>query len=345
MMKPSLVCAVLLAFAALPAIAEPPRPVVTEIITSESARLRDFPGVVAAEVETAIGFALAGRIESRPVDAGDTVRAGEVLATLDRIALMQDVAAAEAAVRAAEARAELAAQTLSRAEELTRRNVASAAQLELATANREATAAALIASQADLERANDAAENGILTAPADGVVIMVNAEPGSVVSAGTPVVVLATDDQREVLIDVPSEMLAVMGDDAHFTIRRRGEDGAGLAGTLRFIEPISTRATRSHRLHIGLTDASDLRLGSLVTVTLDQPDDPVLTLPAVAILPDDTVWRVDERRHLERVEVTTGARIGDRIVIARGLDAGDEILLRGIHSVTDGQQVGERVTP
>jgi len=334
--------------AALPAaaMADTPRPVVTEIMASESQRLRDFPGVVGAEVETAIGFALAGRVETRPVDPGDTVHRGDVLATLDRVTLMQDVAAAEAAVRAAQARADLAAQTLARVEELARRDVAPASQLEAATANRDSTAAALIAAQADLERARDAAENGILTAPADGVVLAVNAAPGSMVAAGAPVVTLATDAGREAVIDVPSDMLAIIGSEAHFTIQRRGEDaGPGIPGTLRLVEPVIGRATRSHRLHIALEQGAGLRLGSLVTVSLDVPEDPVLTLPAVAILPEGAVWRVGAGRRLERVAVTTGAAIGARVVIAAGLEPGDEILLRGIHSVSEGQQVGERVVP
>lgn len=346
MMLPRVLLALLLALAPVLAAAETARPVVTEIVTSESQRLRDFPGVIGAEVETAIGFALAGRLESRAVDPGDIVRAGDVLAVLDRVALMQDVAAAEAAVRAAEARADLAARTLERVEELARREVAPASQLEAATANRDSTAAALAAASADLDRARDAAENGILTAPAAGVVLAVNAEPGSIVSAGAPVVVLATDAGREAVIDVPSEMLAILGQDAHFTIQRRGEDaGPGIPGTLRLIEPVIGRATRSHRLHISLGQDNGLRLGSLVTVSLDLPENPVLTLPLAALLPEGAVWRVGEGRRLERVAVTTGAAIGERIIVTSGIEEGDEVLLRGIHSVSEGQVVGERVQP
>lgn len=326
--------------------AETLRPVVTEIVASESQRLRDFPGVIGAEVESAIGFALAGRIETRPVEPGDTVQAGDVLATLDRVSLMQDVAAAEAALRAAQAQAELAEQTLARVDELARREVAPTSQLEAATANRDSAAAALVAAQADLDRARDAAENGILVAPEAGVVIAVNAAPGATVGAGAPVVTLATDAGREAVIDVPSDMLAILGDDARFTIQPRGEDpGPGIPGSLRLIEPVIGRATRSHRLHIALERGADLRLGSLVTVSLDLPEDPVLTLPAAAILPEGAVWRVGEGRRLERVPVTTGAAIGARVVVTQGLDPGDEILLRGIHSVSEGQQVGEGVRP
>ena len=101
---------------ALPVLAEDnplpprPRPVVTEILTSEAARLRSFPGLIAARVETALAFQTTGRVASRPADRGDRVKAGDVLATLDQITLGEDVAAARAAVAAAQAQADQAAE-------------------------------------------------------------------------------------------------------------------------------------------------------------------------------------------------------------------------------------------
>ncbi|MFD1807184.1 biotin/lipoyl-binding protein [Gemmobacter lanyuensis] len=93
----------------------------TEILTSEAARLRSFPGLIAARVETALAFQTTGRVASRPADRGDRVKAGDVLATLDQITLGEDVAAARAAVAAAQAQADLAGQSLARAERLNQR--------------------------------------------------------------------------------------------------------------------------------------------------------------------------------------------------------------------------------
>jgi len=321
-----------------------PRPVVTEIVAGEAARLRDFPGTIMPQVESVLGFLAAGRIETRPVDVGDKVKAGDVIATLDPIELNADVEGAEARLRAAEAEADLARETHARTSELVDREVATTAQLEQATANRDATAAAVTAAKADLALARDAASNGSLVAPADGVVVATTAEPGSVVAAGSPVVTLATDSGLEAVIDVPAQLAAYLEPGAGFLIRRGEGEGTAFAGTLRLIEPVANAASRTHRLRITLAEGSGLRLGSLVRVAAQQrAKNPILTLPRVAIMPDNTVWRIGAGRKIEKVKVILGEEIADRVVVSVGLNTGNEVLVRGINSVTEGQIVGERV--
>lgn len=357
-MTPRLLAAALLSALALPGApaamaeapasqAQPPRPVVTEIVASEATRLRNFPGVIKAAVETSLAFQTSGRIATRPAELGDMVQAGDVLATLDQITLAEDVSAARAALKAARAEAALAGQSLARVEELNRRGVAATAQLEAAIAQRDATAASVRASEADLARAEDAERYGTLRAPADGVVITVDAEPGTVVSPGTTVLTLATEDGREAVIDVPTEVMSILTPDARFAILPRGSDGPAIPGRLRLIEPVADSSTRSHRLRITLEgNTVGLRLGSLVTASLDIPSTPVLTLPKRAILDSadgPRVWRVGPNRIAESVPVTLVNEIGDRVIVTEGLKAGDEVLIRGIHSVEPGQTLGERI--
>ncbi|WP_417678828.1 efflux RND transporter periplasmic adaptor subunit [Pseudodonghicola sp.] len=323
------------------------RPVVTEIVASEATRLRSFPGVIKATVETTLAFQTSGRIATRPAELGDVVKAGEVLATLDQITLAEDVTSAEAALKAAQAEAELAAQSLARAEELSRRGVASTAQLESATAQRDATAASVRAAEAELSSAEDAERYGTLRAPADGVVIKVEADPGTTVSQGTPVLTLATEAGREAVIDVPTEVLALLQPNARFSIHARSPNGPPVPGKLRLIEPVADSSTRSHRLRITIEgDAPSLRLGSLVTATLDVPTAPMLTVSKSALFEGatgPTVWRVGPNRTAESVPVTLGADLGGRVIVTAGLTAGDEVLIRGIHSVQAGQTLGKRI--
>ncbi|WEK04937.1 MAG: efflux RND transporter periplasmic adaptor subunit [Candidatus Devosia phytovorans] len=326
--------------APLPAT-DAPRRVVTEIVTSATERVRDFPGIVEASQQTILAFQTAGRIAERPVELGDVVKAGDTLATLDETTLIDDRSAAEAAVRSAEAQAEFARQSFDRVVELNRRGVATNEQLDTATADRDAAGAALDAANADLERAQEAARYATLTAPADGVIIEIQAEAGSIASAGTPVVTLAAGQGREVVIDVPSEILPLLQPGARFLIDRRVAGTEPIGGTLRLIEPVADGGARTHRLRIALDTGSVLRLGSLVSVRLDLPPNPLLSLPRAAIGPDDMVWRVGEGRALEQVKVTTGAQLSDRVVVTGGIAEGDEVLIRGIHSVSAGQVVGE----
>lgn len=328
---------------------EPARPVVSEIVTGSAIASRDFPGVIAAEVETTLGFQTAGRIETRPVSLGDAVTAGQVLATLDQVTLAEDVAAAEAGLRAARASADFAAQSLVRAQELNRRGVAPQATLEAAEAKAAAAKASVASARADLTRAQDAERFGRLTAPAAGVVSLILAEPGTVVTPGTPVLRLATAAGREAVIDVPDEMLSVLPKDARFTIETRGDGTLSTAGHLRLIEPVADASTRAHRLRISLADGGHaFRLGTLVTARLDLPEAPLLTLPASAILTDGDparVWRLGPDRRAEAVPVTLGQRLDDRVVITSGLAPGDEVVIRGIRSLTPGQLLGPRVSP
>lgn len=349
MIRRLILCAALVAAPPLAAQEAPPRPVVSEIVSGEAVGLRAFPGVIEAEAETLLGFQTTGQIETRTAQLGDRVQAGQVLATLDQISLAQDVATAEAALRSAEASAAFAAQSLARAEELARRGVAPRAQLEAAQAGHAAARATERAAAANLERARDAAKFGTLTAPAAGVVTATLVEPGAVVTPGTPVLRLATAAGREAVIDVPQEALALMPLGTRFTIEPRIEGGSAVGGSLRLIEPVADASTRTRRLRIRLTEAgAQMRLGTFVTARFDRPDQPVFTLPAAAlrITPEGVqVWRVSAARQAEAVTVQIGAHLGERIIITQGLSAGDEVLVRGIHSVQEGAQLGARVTP
>ena len=325
----------------------PPRPVISEILRSEATRLPSFPGTITAEVESVLAFQTPGRIASRAVEPGDRVVAGDELATLDQISLADDVSTAKAALKAAEAQAALAQQTLDRAEQLARRGVSATVQVETAIAGRDSSAAAVIAAKANLARAEDAARYGVLRAPSAGVVIAAPVDPGTMVAPGTPVVTLAVDETLEVVINLPPEVLTLLGPDPRFLIRPRSARAEPVPGRLRLVEPVADSTTRRSAVHIRLDGKSALiRIGSLVEVDLSLPEAAVLSLPLVAIRQTDTgaqVWRIAaQNRQAEAVAVTLGERIGDRIVVTGALNPGDEILVRGVNSITEGQTLGER---
>ncbi len=339
--------AMLLGLPVMAQTAPPPRPVVSEIVTADPTRQRSFPGVIEAEVTTVLAFQTLGRLATLSVAPGDTVRAGEVVAVLDQVTLDEDLTAARAAVAAAGAQAELAAQSLARAQELQRRGVAATAQLERAQAARDTTGARLTAARADLARAEDAARFGTLLAPMDGIVLATPAEAGSVVSPGTPVVQLAGLTGREAVIDVPAAYVALLPPDASFTVQSPTSGLEPLTARLRLIEPQAGASLQTRRLRLSLGAVPPgWRLGALVTATLADAGASVITLPEAALFgPPEApqVWQVTETRALRAVPVETGARLGERVVITRGLAAGQEIVVRGAASLTEGQIVGERV--
>ncbi|WP_218844980.1 efflux RND transporter periplasmic adaptor subunit [Pseudooceanicola antarcticus] len=326
-----------------------PRPVVSELVMADPTRKRAFPGTIEAKHEAELAFQTIGRIARLDVAPGDVVSKGDVLAVLDRVSLQEDLRSAEAALASARAEAEFAEASYSRTRALADRDIASQALVEQAEARRNATAAKVAAAEADLDAARDALSFGSLVAPMDGVVLSTAVEAGSVVSAGTTVLTQAELSGREAVIDVPTEFLALLPEDALFELRRPGSDAAPILARLRLIEPVADDVLRGRRLRLAIEgDETALRIGSLVTATLAAESLPVMTLPRSAITGSEAapmVWRVSGggSRKVHQVPVTLGVAVGERIEIRSGIGLGDEIIVKGAHSLKDGQTVGARV--
>lgn len=351
-MKP-LVLSIALALSPIAAQAEDlavapaaPRPVISEIVTADPVRTQTFPGVIAGENTAGLGFLTSGRIATIPVEVGETVEKGATLATLDQVTLAQDLAAARAALTAAEAEAELAVQQYDRVETLLERGVASQAQLDEARANRDATAAQAENMKASVARAEDAAGYATLTAPRAGIVLSITSEPGETVTSGEEVIELADLAGRNALIDVPEDFADLLPEDAVFTLERHGQEDDPISAVLSLIEPTTDTSVGTRRLRLDVdAPPDDFRIGSLVEASYAPTSAPVMTVPRVAIVESEAgpqVWRVvGDDRHVTRVAVTLGKDIGDRVVVTEGIAVGDEIVTRGVHSLTEGQIVGE----
>jgi multidrug efflux pump subunit AcrA (membrane-fusion protein) len=103
-------------------------------------------------------------------------------------------------------------------------------------------------------------------------------------------------------------------------------------------------------VHLTLQEAPPgFRLGALARVTPDADVALGLSVARSAILDLDTapsVWVVDRTTDtVQRRRVTLGVDFGERVQILEGLDAEDEVIIKGINSLEDGQIVGPSVTP
>ncbi|MBT9384970.1 efflux RND transporter periplasmic adaptor subunit [Pseudooceanicola sp. CBS1P-1] len=326
-----------------------PRPVISEIVTADPTRERAFPGEVEAAHETDLAFQTVGRIATLPVQVGDRVQKGQVLATLDRVTLQQDVDAAQAALSSAQAQADYARTSWERTQSLKARNIASQSDLESARASYDSAAASVTSAQADLDSAQDALDYATLTAPSDGIILTRPVEVGTVVASGTTVLTLADLTGREAVIDVPAEFLSVLPPDAVFTLRRQEGDAETARATLRLVEPVADDRLRGRTLRLRIAEGPGLpafRIGSLVRATYAVTGEEVITLPksAIAGTPDaPSVWRVTPgSRAVQAVTVTLGAPLGTRVEIRSGIAVGDEVVTRGAGSLKAGQIVGAR---
>lgn len=331
--------------------AVPVRPVVSDIVEDRGEDENWIPGVVASRTQVTMAFQTLGRMTARRVDLGDRVREGEVLAELAAEDLAATTRAAEAALASAEVQRDTARLTLERTAALAERNVASAAQLE--QAQRAAAAAEAGADQARsaLVQARDAEGFARMTAPFAGVVSAVYEAPGSVLAAGAPVLQLSAENQREAVIDLPEAAVGRLAPGAAFTVWQRAAPDRQVRAVLDRIDPVADAATRTRRLRLTLPEDVPFRLGSLVRARLGTASEPALMLSQAAIFPrggTPHVWRVlrdDGGARVEAVPITLAGEFQQMVLIGEGLEPGDEVVVRGVNSLADGQPVGPRVQP
>ena len=205
----------------------------------------EFSGEVRARIESQLGFRVGGKIIRRPVELGQHVKAGQVLAQLDPqdFRLAADAARAQAA--AARTQRDLAAADFQRYRSLKDQNFISGADLERRETTFKAAQAQVEQAQAQLAAQGNQAAYATLLADASGIVTAIEAEPGQVVSAGTPVVRVAQDGARDVVFSVPEDRARLITPGSAVAVRSWA-GGAGFAGQVREVAASADAVTRTY---------------------------------------------------------------------------------------------------
>ena len=322
------------------------RPVVSVLVDPQAGLALSYTGTVVAKTETTLGFPMIGTVAARPVSTGDLVAKGDVLARLDTEDLNSDLRTADAGVVVAKAQLRSATDARERAKTLAERGVGSATRLEDAERALVSAQARLDQAVASQARAADNKQLATLSAPYDGVVTQTSAEPGATLSAGQSVLTLAAIDEREVVIDVSEAEAALGSIGDKFSVLLLANEEIKSDAVLTRIDPVAERATRTYLLHLRLETAPpEFRLGSLVSVLPAGGTDQDIVLPVSALLDPPAVWIVDRSTNTVSLSpVTVAEAAGDFAVITSGLTSGDEVVVKGIHSLEQGQAVGPRVS-
>ncbi len=312
----------------------------TAAVASADAGIVGLSGTVRARHETPVAFQVGGRIAARRVDAGQTVRAGQVLFELDARDLEQASQAAQADAAAAQSALATARAELGRVRQLKGQNFVSAQALDRSElAEREARTRS-DAARAQLAQARNALGYARLSAPAAGVLVEVSGEPGQVVAAGQRVAMLAHAGEREVEVFFPD---AARPPATGQLVRA---DGAALPLRLREVSGAVDPQSRTWRARYSvLTGGDALALGSVVRAAFTLPggDGQALSVPIAAL--DERgegprVWTVVDGR-AQPVAVEILALDAETARVRGSLKAGDTVVALGTHLLTPGMAVRE----
>lgn len=310
--------------------------------TTRGAANREFTGVVAARVQSDLGFRVGGKVTQRLVDAGQVVRRGQPLMRIDQTDLALATRASQQTVQAAQARAIQTAADERRLRDLVGAGAVSASTYDQAKAAADAARAQLAAAQAQARVSRNEANYSILVADADGTVVETLAEPGQVVAAGQIVVRLARSGPREAMVQLPETVRPAVGSTA------RASTYGGDTGTarLRQLSDAADPATRTFEARYVLDGAAARApLGSTVSIALAQPGDVAATVVPLGAIRDagqgPGVWVIHPGSPIKIAwRPVRMAAVGEETAtITSGLKAGERFVAMGAHMLHQGQAV------
>jgi HlyD family secretion protein len=326
-------------------------------------------GSVEAKQSWLMGPTVAGRVLRVHVDVGDKVKAGQLLAEMDPVdldqrLLAQDAAwakahsvqvAAQAQVLDAKARRALASTNLLRQKDLARQNfisqgalevreqelISADASLQAAQANLQATGQDMQRLQAERSAASLQRQNTRLLAPADAVVISRDAESGSTVVAGQPVLRLANPASLWVKMRVDQSRSAGLAVGLGAKIVLRSQPQHTWTGKVERLEWLADAVTEERIAQVSFSEIPPaVSIGEMVEVTLDlKATADALVVPQASVQQHQGrsgVWRVAAGQ-IEFAPVQWGASSLDgRIQAVQGLQAGDTIVVYSVKGLKPG---------
>ena len=305
----------------------------------------EFAGEVRARIESRLGFRVGGKLVRRHAELGQRVKAGEVLAQLDPQDLRLAADAARAQVAAAQTNRELAAADFKRYAALNDQNFISGAELERRETSLKSAQAQLDQAQAQLSAQRNQAGYATLVADVSGVITGVEAEPGQVVAAGSPVVRVAQDGARDVVFSVPEDKIAMVRPGSEVSIRVWAGNKL-LAGKVREVSASADPVTRTFQVKVSVEGPDAPALGSTVSVqprSLGHAGATVIKLPTSALRQEGqatAVWVLDPKTMTLRSQpIQIATADGNEAVVASGLQPGMLVVSAGVHVLSPGQTV------
>lgn len=320
-------------------------PVVTVVSPGQStvARTVSATGSLAARVDMPVGVVGEGGMVTRVlVQPGDWVRAGQVLATVERSVQAEQVRSLAAQVEVQRANAKLAQAQLDRAKALVGRGFISAADIDQRTATRDQAEAQVRVAAAQL--AEQQARTGRLDirAPASGLVLTRTVEPGQIVQAGGGTLFrMAKDGEMEMQAQVAEGDLATLRAGNSATVTPIGSSQS-VAGRVWQVSPVVDPQTRQGIARINLGRNPAIRPGGFASALLTSGSGTAPLLPESAVQSDPKgsfVYIVNAKGQVERRAVTVGQVSDNGVAVTSGITGSEQIVTSAGAFLTPGQKV------
>ncbi|MDD4820164.1 MAG: efflux RND transporter periplasmic adaptor subunit, partial [Flavobacteriales bacterium] len=332
---------------------------VMALSASDASVFNQFPATLKGKQDSEIRPKVSGYIEEWKVEEGSTVKKGQVLFTIDRVAYQEAVASAQAAVASAQAAAASAALNAKNKKEMYQKGIISESEYKTSQYSADAQAASLAQAKAALTKAKNDLSFTMVAAPFDGVVGTINFREGSLVngSSAQPVTTLAetssmyayftiasTDIKNLVSDSVSSrtadiiaalpEVELVFVDGSVYPIKGKVESVSGIVSSTT--GGISLRAKFDNPDHA-------LRSGDFANVRIPE------ALKNIISIPQSATYELQGKKfvYLVQADSTISAKeikyvednAGQNYYATDGVTASEKIVLENVSRLKNGQKI------
>lgn len=306
-----------------------------------------YTGTLEAWRKIAIAPEAGGKIARIPVEEGQRVAAGQLLAELDTETIRLQLAQAEAGLAVAEANLQNALRNKERMDRLVAQKAVSDQQYEQAKLGFDAAKAQAAQASAGVNMARRALETSTMKAPWAGLVASKNAQVGDVVNpmmggygASAGVVTLVDDSRIKVVVEVTPGDVGRLQKGRPAALRVNNGETADHAGTISVINSTADPLARKFRVEVDVPNPGwKLRPGVFATVLFDvRSHENALAVPQNAVLGGTHVFVAENGKAVKRA-VSLGLKNTTMIEILDGLKEGDLVIVEGNFGLIEGTPV------
>jgi RND family efflux transporter MFP subunit len=323
--------------AVTPALAQPASGVgaTLEVAVRELPQTLEAEGVVEAVRQATLGAQVAGRIVELSVKAGDTVRAGQVLARIDARTADQAVAASLSQVAEAEANLANAKRKHERNRELLAQKFVSQAAVDQSEAEYKAAQAQLAAVKANAGQAVAAQSFNTIAAPYAGVIGATHAELGDMAQPGRALVTVFDPRELRVTAALPQGSLPRVKLDAPVEVELTAL-GKRVSATKVTVIPLADARTHTTRIRLDLPPTEGVLPGQFARAHFVTGTVRAIGVPATALLRRGevtAVYVIDAQGRPLLRQVRAGENLGQgQVEILAGLSGGERIALNPVQA-------------
>jgi HlyD family secretion protein len=323
-------------------------PTVTVVVPGRTdvGRTVTASGPLAAKRDQPVGIAgQGGRVIRVLVDAGSWVRAGQVLAVVDRSVQAQQAAQLAAQVESAKANAALAQSNYDRAIALQGRGFVSKAEIDSKKAARDAAVAQVRVAQAQLGATRAQIGQLNVIAPTAGLILARSVEVGQVVGPGSGALFrLAEGGQMEMRAQLAQQDLALIHVGMPAQVTPVGSD-QGVTGSVWQVAPVIDPQSRLGEVRIAVPYSAGIRPGGYADAKIGAGTTTAPLLPQSAVLSDDKgnyVYIVNAKNQVERRDIKIGEVSDSGVSIVAGLSGNEAVVYSAGPFLNPGQKVNPR---